>query len=117
MSGTLLARVQPIHRGTHDSTKAYETLDIVVNAAASIAYMAVRNVPAGTALTNTDYWEKLADTSPAIKSAETAASNADAAAEACEKAVAELPGQVTQAFASLGLALIDGKLCVEVERE
>lgn len=34
---------------------------MVQNSAGTIAYMAVKNVPAGTALTNTSYWKTLVD--------------------------------------------------------
>lgn len=50
-------------------------------------------------------------------SANTAASTAKASASSCDKAVAELPEQVTAVFADLGITNVNGKLCVEVERE
>jgi len=50
-------------------------------------------------------------------SANVAASTASASATACDAAVAALPNQVTEVFADLGLTMVNGKLCVEVERE
>lgn len=50
-------------------------------------------------------------------SANTAAANANASASACDTAVAELPEQVTEVFADLGITKVNGKLCVEVVRE
>lgn len=64
--GIPLKRVQPIHRGTHDATKAYETLDIVVNASNTAAYMAVQDVPVGTALTDANYWEAIVNVSGVV---------------------------------------------------
>lgn len=65
-TGIPLKRVQPIHRSTHDATKAYETLDIVVNASNTAAYMAVQDVPVGTALTDTGYWEAIVNVSSVV---------------------------------------------------
>lgn len=65
-TGIPLKRVQPIHRGTHDATKAYETLDIVVNASNTAAYMAVQDVPVGTALTDANYWEAIVNVSGVV---------------------------------------------------
>ncbi len=50
-------------------------------------------------------------------SALTAASTANASASACDTAVSELPNQVSEVFADLGLTMENGKLCVEVVRE
>ena len=50
-------------------------------------------------------------------SALTAASTANASAAACDSAVSELPNQVSEVFADLGLTMQNGKLCVEVVRE
>ena len=65
-TGIPLKRVQPIHRGIHDATKAYETLDIVVNASNTAAYMAVQDVPVGTALTDANYWEAIVNVSGVV---------------------------------------------------
>lgn len=48
--------------------------------------------------------------------AQTAANDANAAKEACNEVVAELPNTIENYFASLGLCVVDGKLCVEVQR-
>lgn len=50
-------------------------------------------------------------------SANNAASTANASASACDTAVSEIPTQVTEIFADLGIVKVNGKLCVEVERE
>lgn len=81
MSGTLLARVQPIHRGVYDAAKAYETLDIVTNGEGTAAYMAVKDAPAGTALSDETYWEALVDIETIVVRANNATENANMAAE------------------------------------
>lgn len=48
--------------------------------------------------------------------ANNAAQEATKAKEACDQALAELPDQVAGIFADLGLIVVDGKLCVKVER-
>lgn len=53
----------------------------------------------------------------AASKANTSASNADASKKSCDDAVAALPNTVTNMFGRLGLVVVDGKLCVGVERE
>ena len=55
-----LGIVTPIPKGAWDSTVAYARLNIV-KAANGWLYQAKQAVPAGTALTNTDYWMLMAD--------------------------------------------------------
>lgn len=59
MAYTLIGKIRPTHRGTWSAAAAYTTLDIVRSADGYSAYIALRDVPAGTALTNTVYWELL----------------------------------------------------------
>ena len=49
------ARYVPRFMGTYDNTQIYEALDVVDNGSGT-SYIARKIVPAGTALTNTDYW-------------------------------------------------------------
>lgn len=90
---------------SHAKTIADET-----NAEATAA---VQN--ANTAADNAN--EKAAAANMAAEAATTAAANANTATEDCNKAVEALPAQVNSMFGSLGFVAIDGKLCVEVERE
>ena len=53
----------------------------------------------------------------AANAANTAASNAVASKNSCDNAVAALPNTIANMFGQLGLVLVDGKLCVGVERE
>lgn len=50
-------KVRMTPKGTYDSTAAYEILDIVTNSSGTASYVAKKAVPAGTVLTNTEYWE------------------------------------------------------------
>lgn len=88
----------------------------------SITQMIQKIAQCDTASANANEKANLADTAASNADAkaalaQSAADTADASATNCDNAVAELPDRVTQVFAGLGLAMIDGKLCVEVERE
>lgn len=63
MAYTEVGRIRPRARGVFDAYTSYEVMDIVTNTAKTAAYMAVKAVPAGTALANTDYWVVFADLS------------------------------------------------------
>ena len=49
-------RVVPIVRGNWDINQPYEMLSIVLDTATKHSYISRREVPAGVAITNTDYW-------------------------------------------------------------
>ena len=59
MPNTVLGKVMVTPKGTWSAGTAYEQLDIVAYGGAS--YLAVQNVPSGTALSNTSYWLCLAE--------------------------------------------------------
>lgn len=54
-------RVRPVSKGTWSSTVAYTVLDLVTSSDKLRSYIATQNVPAGTPLTNTAYWQVLVD--------------------------------------------------------
>lgn len=56
MNYTPIGRVRPIHKGKFDSAADYETLDVVSSTDGFASYMAKKNVPAGTALEDGEYW-------------------------------------------------------------
>lgn len=59
------ARYVPRFLGTYDVTQIYDALDVVDNGAGT-SYIARKTVPAGTPLTNTDYWFVYGSASGAI---------------------------------------------------
>ena len=65
-----VGKVRMTPRGVYDSTVAYEILDLVSNSDETTFYIAKQAVPAGTALTNTNYWVVMADVSEAVENAE-----------------------------------------------
>ena len=66
-------KVRMTPKGEYDSTEAYEVLDMVSNDTGTKFYVAKQAVPAGTALTNTEYWTVVSDVQGAVDAAETAA--------------------------------------------
>lgn len=55
MASYNLGRVGFVVKGTHASTSTYKKLDVVISGANT--YVAMKDVPAGTAITNTTYWQ------------------------------------------------------------
>lgn len=99
---TKIGRIRPNYTGAWDSTVNYTALEMVKNEAGTASYIAKKDVPAGTPLTDEAYWAMVLDVSDVIAESVAATERANAAAENAN---------------SLGLKMIDGKLCVEVERE
>ena len=56
-------KVRMTPKGVYDSTIAYNILDLVSNDDHTMYYMAKQDVPTGTSLTNTTYWEVIMDVS------------------------------------------------------
>lgn len=83
---TFLTNLKLEPKGTHSSSRAYSATDVVTSADGSAAYAAVKDVPAGIALINTDYWVKILDLSDVRAAANAAASNANAAADSANSA-------------------------------
>lgn len=63
MAYTEIGRIRPRMRGVYSTYSSYEILDVVRNEAGTVAYMAIQNVPVGTALANTAYWTVFLDVS------------------------------------------------------
>ena len=66
-------KVRMTPKGTWSSSVAYEVLDLVVDANAEKSYLAKQDVPVGTPLTNTTYWDVTSDVSGVIESFNTRA--------------------------------------------
>lgn len=61
MSSYAGGRIIPYPCGAWSNTKNYDRLSIVYNSSTGISYMAKKAVPAGTALTDEEYWVISAD--------------------------------------------------------
>jgi len=74
-----LTKLKPEPKGTYDASTAYGINSLVMSADGAAAYLSVKDVPAGTPLTNTEYWKIHTDLSLVKKNAEEAAEKALAA--------------------------------------
>lgn len=88
---TFLTNLKLEPKGIHSAAQAYNVSDVVTSADGSVAYAAVKDVPAGIALSNAEYWVKVLDLAgvraaavSATESANAAAESANAAAESAE---------------------------------
>lgn len=62
-------RVSPVAAGIWNSTSSYTRLDVVTVSGGSKSYIAKKDVPVGTSLSNTEYWQCIIDNSEAIQAA------------------------------------------------
>ena len=60
-------RIVPLPCGEWVQTKEYEMLSVVLYAETGDSYMAKRQVPAGTAITDTAFWAKSSEWSQQVK--------------------------------------------------
>ena len=79
MAMTYLTKLKPEPMGVHSPSTAYGVNSLVMSEDGAAAYISVKDVPAGTPLTNTEYWKKHTDLSAVKQSAEAAAQRANAA--------------------------------------
>lgn len=59
-------KVRMTPKGVWSNSIDYTVLDCVSNSTKTTYYVAVQNVPAGVALTNTDYWQVMISTSSSV---------------------------------------------------
>lgn len=90
MAMTLIGTLRPHAKGVHVQANAYNIMDVVTSADGSRAYMAVQDVPAGTALDNAAYWCIYTDMSEVKAAMENAAARADASAASANEAILNL---------------------------
>lgn len=79
MAMTYLTKLKPEPMGAHNLSTAYGVNSLVMSGDGAAAYISVKDVPAGTPLTNAEYWKIHTDLSAVKQSAEAAAQKANAA--------------------------------------
>ena len=77
-------KVRMTPKGVHDSTIAYNILDLVSNEDHTMYYIAKQDVPANTLLTNTDYWDVVMNVSDVPDQIETLDEKADGVQESSD---------------------------------
>lgn len=60
---TRIGRIRPVFKGEWNDSEKYYVLDIVRRNDGYAAYIAIKDVPVGTKLSNTDFWQVLVDVS------------------------------------------------------
>lgn len=60
-----IGRISPVPAGTWNSAKAYKRLDIVTDSKGEKSYIALKDVPSGTTLSNAAYWQLIVDNASA----------------------------------------------------
>lgn len=98
MAYTYLGRIRPVYKGTWSNTTAYTALEMVKSTNGRAAYIALKDVPMGTPLTNADYWAAVLDVSDVLTAADAAI---QAANEAAHNSAAPLKATVTKQPASV----------------
>lgn len=59
-----VGKVRHILKGTWDASVDYDIMDVVIDPDSGEAYESLKDVPAGTLLSDTTYWMKLVSISP-----------------------------------------------------
>lgn len=83
-----IGRVSPCPKGVWSSSTAYQRLDIVTNADKTKGYIAKKDVPAGTALTNATYWLPILDVSSVVSAVREATMEANSIVDGKANALA-----------------------------
>ena len=79
MAMTYLTKLKPEPMGAHSLSTAYGVNSLVMSGDGAAAYISVKDVPAGTPLTNAEYWKIHTDLTAVRQSADAAAQRANAA--------------------------------------
>lgn len=104
---TNIGRVAPYYKGVWSSSAAYMRLDIVSSADRTTAYIARKDVPAGTALTNTAYWVMVLDLSGVLENVDSVMAEAQGVLDSKANAIsAEATGNPVTVYADGGSALV-----------
>lgn len=104
---TNIGRVAPYYKGVWSSSAAYTRLDIVSSADRTTAYIARKDAPAGTALTDTAYWAMVLDLSGVLENVDSVMAEAQGVLDSKANAVpAEATGNPVTVYADGGSALV-----------
>lgn len=73
MAYTKLGRIRPVYSGEWNSGRGYTALEMVRTSDGGLSYIAQKDVPAGTPLTNSEYWAVVLDVREVLEAAKNAA--------------------------------------------
>lgn len=108
-------RIVPRHDGTWDSTKEYEQLTIVLNSSDGISYISRKKVPAGTTLSDTEYWAVCSQFSQQLKNVADELSKMEVTVETLVAQIAANVAASTDSDADYAAEVVDGRIGVTGE--
>ena len=108
MAMTYLTKLKPEPMGAHSLSTAYGVNSLVMSGDGAAAYISVKDVPAGTPLTNTEYWKIHTDLTAVKQSAEAAAQKANAARNEMLEIARNLTDMVEKSGNSVQAELVGG---------
>ena len=108
MAMTYLTKLKPEPMGAHSLATAYGVNSLVMSEDGAAAYISVKDVPAGTPLTNTEYWKIHTDLTAVKQSAEAAAQKANAARDEMLEIVRNLTDMVEKSGNPVQAELVGG---------
>ena len=115
MAMTYLTKLKPEPMGAHNLSTAYGVNSLVMSGDGAAAYISVKDVPAGTPLTNTDYWKIHTDLTAVKQSAEAAAQKANAARDEMLEIARNLTDMVEKSGNPVQAELVGGLPFDQVE--
>ena len=108
MAMTYLTKLKPEPMGAHSLSTAYGVNSLVMSGDGAAAYISVKDVPAGTPLTNAEYWKIHTDLTAVKQSAEAAAQKANAARNEMLEIARNLTDMVEKSGNSVQAELVGG---------
>lgn len=103
-------RIVPRHDGTWDSTKEYEQLTIVLNTDDGVSYMSRKKVPAGTELSDEEYWVVCSQFSRQVQILSNSLDETDAEVETLKNQVAANVTASTDSDADYAAEVADARV-------
>lgn len=88
MAYTKLGRIRPVYSGEWNSGRAYTALEMVRTSDGGLSYIAQKDVPAGTPLSNGEYWAVVLDVREVLEAAKNASDRVDAVMDVKANALA-----------------------------
>lgn len=103
-------RIVPRHDGAWNSAKEYEQLTIVLNTDDGVSYISRKKVPAGTELSDTEYWAVCSQFSRQVQNLANSLDETDAEVETLKNQVAANVTASTDSDADYAAEVADARV-------
>lgn len=110
MSKYIGSRIVPKHCGTWSKTKEYEVLSIVLHSSSGDSYISRKAVPAGTDISDTEYWALSSEFSAQLKTLSTEVSAVSSTVETLKEQVAANVSASTDSDADYAAEVVDARV-------